>query len=67
MQVAGVIRFKFVYNNRLGYNSDFIILDFNVGYKGDGIIEDIINYLIINKLLIYSLYIIIKLSYLRIV
>ena len=57
------MRFEFVYNNRLGYNSDLIILNFNVGYKGDNITEDIINHFIINKLLIYSIDIIVRFIY----
>jgi hypothetical protein len=56
------MRFKFVYNNRLGYNSDLIVLNFSVGYRGDSITEDIINYLIISKLLIYSIDIIVRLT-----
>ncbi len=57
------MRFKFVYNNRLGYNSDLIILNFSVDYRGDNITEDIINYLIIGKLLIYSIDIIVRFTY----
>ena len=57
------MRFKFVYNNRLGYNSDLIILNFSVGYKGDNITEDIINYFIISELLIYSINIVVRLTY----
>jgi ABC-type enterochelin transport system permease subunit len=57
------MRFKFVYNNRLGYNSDLIILNFSVDYRGDNITEDIINYLIIGKLLIYSIDIVVRFTY----
>ena len=36
IQVAGAIRFKFVYNNYLGYNNNLIILNFNQGRRYDG-------------------------------
>ncbi len=65
MQVAGVIRFKFIYNNRLGYSNDLIIFNFNVGYKGNNITEDIINYFIISKLLIYSIDIVVRFIYIQ--
>ena len=61
--MAGATRFKFIYNSYLGYNSDFIILNFSVDYRGDGITKDIINYLIIGELLIRSIDIIVRLTY----
>ncbi len=57
------MRFKFVYNSRLGYNSDLIVLNFSVGYRGDNTTEDIINYFIISELLIYSIDIIVRFTY----
>ncbi len=57
------MRFEFVYNSRLGYNSDLIILNFNVDYRGDNITEDIINYFIISKLFIRSIDIIVRFTY----
>jgi hypothetical protein len=57
------MRFKFVYNNYLNYNSDLIILNFSVDYRGDDTTEDIINYLIISELLIRSIDTIIRFTY----
>ncbi len=57
------MRFEFVYNSRLGYNSDLIILNFSVGYRGDNTTEDIINYFIIGELLIRSIDIVVRLTY----